>query len=50
MKFFKKWDALDFRKKVISWFESYLSARTFKVNIDEKFSVSGKILIQHSSD
>ena len=34
---------MDFRKKVISWFELYLLARTFKVNIDKKFSGSGNI-------
>ena len=34
-----------FSGKVISWFESYLSARTFKVSTDKKFSDSGKILI-----
>ena len=27
-----------FSEKVILWFESYLSGRTFKVNIDRKFS------------
>ena len=27
-----------FSEKVISWFESYLSGRTFTVNIDKKFS------------
>ena len=29
--------------KVISWFESYLSGRTFKVNIDKKFSDPGNL-------
>ena len=42
MKFFlKKWHALNFRKKVISLFESYLSGRIFKVNTDKKLSDSG---------
>ena len=31
---------IGFSKKVISWFESYLSGRTFKINIDKKFSDS----------
>ena len=30
-------------KKIISWFESYLSGRTFKVNIDKKFSDPGNL-------
>ena len=30
-----------FWEKVISWFESHLSRRTFKVNIDKKFSNPG---------
>ena len=29
--------------KVILWFESYLSGRTFKVNIDKKFSDPGNL-------
>ena len=43
--FFKKWDALVFWKKfeLIFWFELYLSERTFKVNIDKKFSDSGNL-------
>ena len=28
----------------ISWFKSYLSNRTFKVNIDEAFSNSGHLI------
>ena len=32
-----------FSKKIISWFESYLSGRTFKVNIDKKFSDPGNL-------
>ena len=27
-----------FMEKVISWFESYLLVRNFKINIDNKFS------------
>ena len=30
-----------FSEKVILWFESYLSGRTFQVNIDRKFSDPG---------
>ena len=33
----KKIWCIGFSEKVISWFESYLSGRTFKVNINEKF-------------
>ena len=41
MKYFlKKTGCIGFSQKVISWFESYLSGRTFKVNIDKKFSHS----------
>ena len=29
---------IGFSEKVISWFESYLPGKTFKVNIDKKFS------------
>ena len=32
-----------FSEKVILWFESYLSGRTFKVNIDKKFSDPGNL-------
>ena len=32
-----------FRKKTISWFESYLSGRTFKVNTDKKFLDLGNL-------
>ena len=32
-----------FSEKVILWFESYLSGRTFKVNIDRKFSDPGNL-------
>ena len=39
MKYFlKNWMHWIFWKKIISWFESYLSGRTFKVIIDKKFS------------
>ena len=34
---------IGFSEKVISWFESYLSGRTFEVNIDRKFSDPGNI-------
>ena len=34
----KKMACIGFSEKLISWFESYLSRRTFKVNIDKKFS------------
>ena len=34
---------IGFSEKVISWFESYLSGRTFKINIDKKFSDQGSI-------
>ena len=34
---------IGFSEKVISWFESYLSGRTFKVNIDKKFSDPGNL-------
>ena len=34
----KKMGCIGFSEKVILWFESYLSGRTFKVNIDRKFS------------
>ena len=30
-------------EKVISWFESYFSGRTFKVYIDKKFSDPGDL-------
>ena len=32
---------IGFSEKVISWFESYLPGRTFKVNIDKKLSNPG---------
>ena len=32
-----------FLKKIISWFESYLSGRSFKVNTDKKFSDPGNL-------
>ena len=32
-----------FSKKIISWFELYLSGRTFKVNINKKFSDPGNL-------
>ena len=34
---------IGFSEKVISCFESYLSGRTFKVNIDKKFSDTGNL-------
>ena len=34
---------IGFSEKVISWLESYLSGRTFKVNIDTKFSEPGNL-------
>ena len=39
----KKMGCIGFSEKVISWFESYLSGRTFKVNIDKKFSDPGNL-------
>ena len=36
-------ECIGFSEKVISWFESYLSGRTFKVNIDKKFSDPGNL-------
>ena len=32
-----------FLETVISWFESYLSGKTFKVNIDKQFSDPGNL-------
>ena len=37
----KKMGCIGFSEKVISWFESYLPGRTFKVNIDKKLSNPG---------
>ena len=37
----KKMGCIGFSEKVISWFESYLPGRTFKVNIDKKLSDPG---------
>ena len=34
---------IGFLEKVISWFEWYLSGRTFKVNINKKFSDPGNL-------
>ena len=34
---------IGFWEKIISWFELYLSGRTFKVNIDKKFSDPGNL-------
>ena len=34
---------IGFSEKLISWFESYLSGKTFKVNIDRKFSDPGNL-------
>ena len=34
---------IGFLEKAISWFELYLSERTFKVSIDKKFSDSGNL-------
>ena len=39
----KKMGCIGFLDKVISWFESYLSGRTFKVNIDKKFWDPGNL-------
>ena len=39
----KKMECIGFSEKVILWFESYLSGRTFKVNIDRKFSDPGNL-------
>ena len=39
----KKMGCIGFLKKIISWFESYLSGRTFKVNINKKFSDPGNL-------
>ena len=40
---FKKMECIGFSEKVISWFESYLSGKTFKVNIDKQFSDPGNL-------
>ena len=32
---------IGFSEKVLSWFESYLSGRSFKVNINKRFSDPG---------
>ena len=37
----KKMGCIGFSEKVISWFESYLPGRTFKVNIDKMLSDPG---------
>ena len=34
---------IGFSEKVISWFESYLPGRTFKVNTNTKFSDPGNL-------
>ena len=34
---------IKFSEKVISWFELYLSRRTFKVNFDKKFLEQGNL-------
>ena len=39
----KKIGCIGFLEKVISWFELYLLGRTFKVNIDKKFSDPGNL-------
>ena len=39
----KKMGCIGFSEKVILWFESYLSGRTFQVNIDRKFSDPGNL-------
>ena len=41
----KKMGCIGFSEKVISWFESYLSGRTFKVNINEKFLDPGNLTL-----
>ena len=38
-----KMGCIGFLEKVISWFEWYLSGRTFKVNINKKFSDPGNL-------
>ena len=43
-------ECIEFSEKVISWFESYLSGKTFKVNIDEKFSDPGNLIAVFSKD
>ena len=40
----KKMEFLGFSEKVILWFKSYLSKRTFKVNLNKTFSEPGKLL------
>ena len=37
----KKMGCIGFLEEVILWFQLYLSGRTFKVNIDKKFSDPG---------
>ena len=39
----KKMGCIGFSEKVVSWFELYLSGRTFKVNIDKTFLDRGNI-------
>ena len=39
----KKMGSIGFSEKVITWSESYLSGRTFKVNIDKQFSDPGNL-------
>ena len=46
----KKMGSIGFSEKVISWFEPYLSGRTFKVNINRKFSDPGNLLASFSKD
>ena len=39
----KKLECIRFSERVILWLESYLSGRTFKVNIDKKISDPGNL-------
>ena len=39
----KRMGCIGFSEKVFSWFESYLSGKNFKVNIDKKFSDPGNL-------
>ena len=46
----KKMGRIGFSEQVISWFESYLSERTFEVNIDKKFFVQEILLVAFPKD
>ena len=41
--FFKKLTCLGFSQKSISWYKSYLSKRTFQVNIENEYSLPGEL-------